>query len=928
MMSLTWILPLLAIWPLLRLLRFSAVARSLMGLRFTPLRLEGFPFEELPHHFAELSKRDVEELSRVGFSPRIAARLWDSHMSTLPRLRVECANADATIRAIIAKHPAQILNADTRLILESTLDNGDEFITASHDPERLLPVSRHVKMESIEWATVEQLLARHTERLADAGRRGIKPVATSAEEGIARELLLVNEARDDFAKSGKAALDSDGKLHWRFFPALRKAWEIRAQSARRNKATKAALLSGAMKPRPARVSEESQNQFDWEVYTFLVMIRKGKITWASKTLLMLASLVLFCLALGWSVSWSTVLIIVGVLVFHEGGHLLGMRLFGYRDTQLLFLPFLGGVAVGRDAVILKPWQSLVMLFMGPLPGLFIGVAMMALLPEGTGWAHELADILVFLNAFNLLPFLPLDGGQIMDTVFIGRFPYVKVVFTAVSGAALILVSLALSGGTLLIALGAFMLLRIPAEWRTASLLRLMRRAIPADSGEEPVVRRLILELRKPKWSKTPMMQRIALASALQARLRQPSPNWAAVLLAVVCYTSPVWLGLGILGTVNSRRSERSLSESHARGVAAGLASEVAEYAPKGIPDSDNAAVPLEKALEKIDAARASRRKRMSTDPLADANSADNAQIVALLADAAARPGFEPRKEWLEQGDRAVDLGHAIEFIANQAAALRKLHDPNGALSLSLAGLRLEKHLQTVPAQWSVMYHATQTAELWSVIEESLADEQGASPDLVSKIAAEIDLPATQRYSRQAILLEGAAQERRMKAFETSSKYVADQGFLIRAIMWYSRIAGSESRMKANSIESSLRAKQMLDGIDNGVWPAQASLASARGGLEVMSISMLAQDMARLRMANTALAICWQGLASGSIPANFSEIRVPWWNGVPHSPIGGAPLGWTETRGVGMLAYSQAPADAENGEEGFSGELDWRLPPRR
>src|SRR5690606_2662891 len=101
-----------------------------------------------------------------------------------------------------------------------------------------------------------------------------------------------------------------------------------------------------------------------------------------------------------------------VLSFHEAGHLLGMRIFGYRSLSMLFIPFLGAVAIGNKGNA-KPWQEIVVLLLGPLPGLCVAAALVGVgWFEQTGWRYELVLMLVALNVFNLLPIYPLDGGQL------------------------------------------------------------------------------------------------------------------------------------------------------------------------------------------------------------------------------------------------------------------------------------------------------------------------------------------------------------------------------------------------------------------------------------------------------------------------------------------------------------------------------------
>src|SRR5438045_2319376 len=46
-------------------------------------------------------------------------------------------------------------------------------------------------------------------------------------------------------------------------------------------------------------------------------------------------------------SLSGIALLIAVLLFHEGGHALGMRLFGYRDVRMFFIPFFGAAVQGR-----------------------------------------------------------------------------------------------------------------------------------------------------------------------------------------------------------------------------------------------------------------------------------------------------------------------------------------------------------------------------------------------------------------------------------------------------------------------------------------------------------------------------------------------------------------------------------------------------
>ncbi len=114
-----------------------------------------------------------------------------------------------------------------------------------------------------------------------------------------------------------------------------------------------------------------------------------------------------------------------VVFIHEAGHWGAMRLFGYRDTRIFFVPFFGGAATGvKDHA--PAWQESIVLLAGPVPGIAIGAAMVAsnAAPKGSP-AHSLALMFLSINAFNLLPLHPLDGGRLVQRTALSRWPVVE-----------------------------------------------------------------------------------------------------------------------------------------------------------------------------------------------------------------------------------------------------------------------------------------------------------------------------------------------------------------------------------------------------------------------------------------------------------------------------------------------------------------------
>ena len=122
-------------------------------------------------------------------------------------------------------------------------------------------------------------------------------------------------------------------------------------------------------------------------------------------------------ALGaWVWHWQTAALLLLVLVLHEGGHWLAMRALGYQRVQILLLPLAGGVTLGEEEQISARDRAIVALA-GPLPGLVLGVV---LLMNEWAWTDGVllhaAFLLIFINALNLLPVMPLDGGHVLQNL--------------------------------------------------------------------------------------------------------------------------------------------------------------------------------------------------------------------------------------------------------------------------------------------------------------------------------------------------------------------------------------------------------------------------------------------------------------------------------------------------------------------------------
>ncbi|WP_455219566.1 hypothetical protein [Kaarinaea lacus] len=154
-----------------------------------------------------------------------------------------------------------------------------------------------------------------------------------------------------------------------------------------------------------------------------------------KIITFVVTLALSYIAFGLVFSFNSVLILLGVILFHELGHIAAMYAFKYRDLQILFIPLLGAAATGKKDDV-AVWKQVIVYLMGPLPGILVGIGLIILHHSYQApWLYETAIIMLVINYLNLLPFVPLDGGHIVRLTIMERFPTGKLLFSGLSGLA-------------------------------------------------------------------------------------------------------------------------------------------------------------------------------------------------------------------------------------------------------------------------------------------------------------------------------------------------------------------------------------------------------------------------------------------------------------------------------------------------------------
>ncbi|NEX22131.1 hypothetical protein G3480_17770 [Thiorhodococcus mannitoliphagus] len=209
--------------------------------------------------------------------------------------------------------------------------------------------------------------------------------------------------------------------------------------------------------------------------------------------LFILTALVFLIAGGILWDWLLTSLLLGAIVFHEFGHYLAMRWLGYRNLQILMLPLLGGLATGVERHPSAANRAFVSL-MGPLPGILLGWLLLSL---ADGSAHQelmtiLALVLLLINYLNLLPLVPLDGGQLVKALIPPRWLVVLVGFELLGAAALFWIGFQLD--LMLSLIGLIPLFGAIALWRRRGRLRALQARCAKLAGPDDELERIKLAI--------------------------------------------------------------------------------------------------------------------------------------------------------------------------------------------------------------------------------------------------------------------------------------------------------------------------------------------------------------------------------------------------------------------------------------------------
>jgi hypothetical protein len=471
--------------------------------------------EKVPEDLRRFLELGAQQIRPLGFQP-VA---WITH-----RAIDEAPDAPARV-SLLLHHPEKNVWARVGV---APMGDRDEPFSISYRA-RFADGTSLVGLNGQEWAVVgcpprTEMLDPYAETLEGAWHAfETRKQSIERERGaqaLSVEALLASDRDEtgallaDLEAKGAIVRGDDGAFVFRTRAAFALALRM-ATEAPRYRALVASRKKRALEPIPVPL------QVEIDRYARVEAARTRKTKRQRYGVIFLLTGAAFGLSMLHLFDAITILAIVAILFFHELGHFVMMRLFGYTDTTIFFVPFFGAATIGRkDNPSLS--TELFVLFGGPIPGLALGLLLFALFPELKD--HDSARIavmmLIAINWVNLLPFYPLDGGKITEALFFARAPVAAVVFRGIAAVAFLAAGL-LPGGWVFIVVGMLGLIALRTGFRTVRLERdiVDHKKRVADAG--PDLHLIFERLVALGYDKLPMSTRYALVRSVERTFKRP-----------------------------------------------------------------------------------------------------------------------------------------------------------------------------------------------------------------------------------------------------------------------------------------------------------------------------------------------------------------------------------------------------------------------
>ena len=444
--------------------RFIAMFVAMLRMPFWPVKYTPAVWEP---QLAPVEQAAADELAGLGFK-RVAADRMDMGPLSSGSLCFEHEDGKSFASILFLAGPMH--------------DFIVEFFSFAADGRMLLTLNRsgwlvgncHLDAEIADAlaGSLEEHWKFHRERIRDQAL-----ISVEGKEADRRRIAVSEDSLARTIEAGAVVQGRDGAWHYTLRSAWRTViswWKLRAKLA---------------KPYSSAVSDgPHRSQLYARIYRQIEAVNAAKPPRPNVTAGLLILTAAVSLAFwGNFFDWTFAVILVAVILLHEGGHALAMRIFGYRDISMFFIPMIGA-AVTATPKEMPVWKQVIVLLAGPVPGAVAAIAFFVyrgFYPFETPYFDFglAAVVALTVNLFNLLPFTPLDGGQLLEISAFSRWPRARLGFSALSVLALAALAAWLEDPYLWFIV-AFLSFALIYKWRMTALHRAWREGLTENEQLE------------------------------------------------------------------------------------------------------------------------------------------------------------------------------------------------------------------------------------------------------------------------------------------------------------------------------------------------------------------------------------------------------------------------------------------------------------
>jgi len=527
------LLYLFAIIIMLILFTYSTLIWTVMSVRLKRGKCEEIRSEELPEYMKILFGDYQKKLSKLGFEHSHYQR-YDLPIVNEYSLKYASVmvNMERKTYALIIPSDLPEPGGVCNIEFLTLFTDGTRLMTMNNIQHRLVGTFPDSLIFDPYAETIEIQWSAHLKNL-EGSSLTVRADMLSPEDFVSDSNTFMNKYIDALESKREITREDEG-MTYRINTSFALSLARKLMSGEQ----KSAELRKRMQKHGNLNSYEVPPDLEVESYNRMAFsLSHGKrMGWLGKFLLLAVTMMLFAISFGYLTKIEGLIIIIAVLLLHELGHVAGMHLFRYRDVKILFLPFLGAATMGsrRNA---KPHERVIISFLGPTPGILAGVALYLFIPDLSGYLKETAVMLLILNYLNLLPIMPLDGGQILN-VFMARFPHVQIIFQCISSLILALVFGVLLNNSFFTFLGFLLFFSAISSLPVCALQRRLRenmKRFGENFSENSLIREVFILLKEKPFNTSPFTRKFQVTKSIVESYSAVTPSILLIMGGTIFY---------------------------------------------------------------------------------------------------------------------------------------------------------------------------------------------------------------------------------------------------------------------------------------------------------------------------------------------------------------------------------------------------------